>query len=532
MGRALVAVFFAAAFLQFAHPLADGDLWWHLATGRFVLEQGHLPDGDPFGYTVSAPFEARARMSVRANWLAQVVYQGLYLAGGFQALRLFNALLFVAVVAVVYQVLRLRGVETAPALLLVSPLSAFCWWYDELRPLGFSVLLTATSLGLIERAQVRGLGARGLLALVPLCALWANLHRGFPVVALVLTPYALAWLRERRWREVGVLAAAAAATLLNPSGLAPWRAAVEESFQGASSFAILELASPWEFARLESGGAGGTFLPLLVTIVLLSAALLIACRRELRVEHALLWLLLAVAGATAFRYTIYFAVGALVASAAAASRALGGAATARLAPAAPAAVVAVAVALAWAAPRPTWRAIDDRAVPVAAVDALLGHDLPGPLLNTFDHGGYLIWRAWPRHRVFLDARLLDYSVYDELGTAERTGLGPLLARRGINTVLYPTLDRRLRVRRAILDLLSRPDWALVHYDALATLFVRRSAAPGVAEVSRVGFADQLLGVIAHRSRGRAPDAGERAEAAAILRATGRDTEAQALLPAR
>ena len=43
----------------------------------------------------------------------------------------------------------------------------------------------------------------------------------------------------------------------------------------------------------------------------------------------------------------------------------------------------------------TREAIDDGAVPAAAVDAMLAHDLPGPLLNTFDHGGYLIWRTWP-----------------------------------------------------------------------------------------------------------------------------------------
>ncbi len=518
MARVLVAVFFAAACLQFAHPLADGDLWWHLATGRWIVEHGRLPDADPFSWTISPGYEERARMSVRANWLAQIVYHGLYVAGGFQALRLFNALLFTAALGLVHATLRRHGVKSAPALLLLAPLCAFCVWYDELRPLGFSVLFTAASLWLLERAALDGRGWRGLLPLVPLCAAWANLHRGFPVLALVLLPHALGLGWRRRWHEVGVIAAAGLATLLNPSGLAPWHAALEESLQGPGHFAILELASPLEFSRLAAGGAGGSFLPLLVVIAALTAALLAAGRAAVRPEHVLSWLLLAVAGATAFRYSIYFAVGALVAAAPAAAAVLARAPAAGLQRGAPFAALVAAVVLVLAAPRPALRPIHDEAVPARAVDALLALSPPGPLFNSFDHGGYLIWRAWPRYRVFADARLLDYSVFREMAQAGRDGLLPLLERRGINTVLHPTFDRDLRVRPPVLELLARPDWALLHWDAVATLFVRRAAAPALPEASAREFAQQLFGVLEHRARGRAPSAAERAEAEAIRRA--------------
>jgi len=34
-----------------------------------------------------------------------------------------------------------------------------------------------------------------------------------------------------------------------------------------------------------------------------------------------------------------------------------------------------------------------------------------PLFNTYEHGGYLIWRLWPQARVFIDGRALSESIF-------------------------------------------------------------------------------------------------------------------------
>jgi len=32
------------------------------------------------------------------------------------------------------------------------------------------------------------------------------------------------------------------------------------------------------------------------------------------------------------------------------------------------------------------------------------HHLPGPIFNSYDNGGYLLWRLYPRYRVYIDGR--------------------------------------------------------------------------------------------------------------------------------
>src|SRR5258708_8678159 len=34
-----------------ARPATDPDLWWHLRTGQWIMETGHIPHVDPFSFT-------------------------------------------------------------------------------------------------------------------------------------------------------------------------------------------------------------------------------------------------------------------------------------------------------------------------------------------------------------------------------------------------------------------------------------------------------------------------------------------------
>ena len=47
----LPAVAFVAAALQLALSPVDPDYWWHLSTGRWMLDHGRVPFTDPFSFT-------------------------------------------------------------------------------------------------------------------------------------------------------------------------------------------------------------------------------------------------------------------------------------------------------------------------------------------------------------------------------------------------------------------------------------------------------------------------------------------------
>jgi len=90
--------------------------------------------------------------------------------------------------------------------------------------------------------------------------------------------------------------------------------------------------------------------------------------------------------------------------------------------------------------------------PTGAV-ALL-RDAKGNLLNEYDWGGYLIWRA-PEHPVFIDGRLFPYlpDVFDDFQRVIEApaGYADILARHRIATVL-------LRPGRPLVRALAADGW--------------------------------------------------------------------------
>jgi hypothetical protein len=528
LSRAASIAFFVVVLFHFSHPLADGDLWWHLNTGRWIISHRALPQSDPFTYTVSPPFSGRARMFVRSNWLAEITYYAVYSLLGLNGLRGFNAVLFTLITFVVYRTMRLRCVGVWWSLLLTSPCAAMAWYYDELRPLGFSVLLVALFLHVVARAEERGKGrAREWpwAKLLLLAVVWANVHRGFPLIYLLLAPYVAVGLWHARWREAFGFVSVGAAALLNPSGIAPLISALSESFQGTGSFHILELARPWEFARLV--GEGSSYAALLALVVVGSLLVMGFDWHRLEPEHVLLFAAFLVAGLTAFRYSIYLTVVAAATCAPSAGRLFGGTRIAELWRAPALGVAGVMGALLFSSARPTTQAAYVAGLPLRAVSAIVQYQLAGPIFNPYDWGGYLSWVTWPRYRVFTDSRLLDYSVLEKIEDGERTSFAPLLAEYGINTVLFPPSDvQTARSRRIVRELMGNPAWKLVFFDPVATVFVRRSAAPDVPEASEQELGGYLLSIVSYRMRGRRPVPEDEFEAAAILRAMGREEQAR------
>ncbi len=46
--RLVILILFLAIFAMAARISVDSDTWWHLRAGQWILEQGRLPETDPF----------------------------------------------------------------------------------------------------------------------------------------------------------------------------------------------------------------------------------------------------------------------------------------------------------------------------------------------------------------------------------------------------------------------------------------------------------------------------------------------------
>jgi hypothetical protein len=130
------------------------------------------------------------------------------------------------------------------------------------------------------------------------------------------------------------------------------------------------------------------------------------------------------------------------------------------------------------------------ATPAGAADYLLANHAAGPLFNTYEQGGYLIWRLAPEQRVFIDGRALSDSVnrdyrqiLDNRGTDADRVTGPradLLNRYGVQVVVMNTLDYVSGALYPLALALANPessDWQLAYDDSQDLIFVRGPAQP-------------------------------------------------------
>jgi hypothetical protein len=157
--------------------------------------------------------------------------------------------------------------------------------------------------------------------------------------------------------------------------------------------------------------------------------------------------------------------------------------------------------------------------PPAAIDFLDGHASGDRIFNDDGLGGYLLWRTFPRRRVFIDGRLQVYpaSVYSEYQEVldDPRRFAPLAARYGITAaILYHPAPGRLELARAIA---SVPGWRIVYLDGGAVILRNEGRSPagmphlGAADQQVASVIDRLLAAlrppieaaIAHYQRGRA-----------------------------
>jgi hypothetical protein len=138
-------------------------------------------------------------------------------------------------------------------------------------------------------------------------------------------------------------------------------------------------------------------------------------------------------------------------------------------------------------------------IPSGAADYLLANHIRGPIFNTYEQGGYLIWRLWPQQRVFIDGRALNEAVYSDYhqilfndGYAADQVTGPraeLLERYGVQAVVMNALDYPSGALYPLAIALANPDfddWQLVYEDAQAVVFLRRPPPGTLVLANRFG----------------------------------------------
>ena len=292
-------------------------------------------------------------------------------------------------------------------------------------------------------------------------------------------------------RTLGIVAALCLiAPLLNPYGLRAIELPLTH-FQtmsaGFKSFFADRRAMEWADVR----GAHAAF----AVLALLGVAGLVANRRDAELTDLAWFLGFGVLAATSVRFAMLFAV-ATAPGAAANLRSIGERFDGLLrrdwqrpAAACGAAAALVAVGLLRPGAEPIGLSVKPGLYPEAALRFLDENHVPGPLLNDFEFGGYIIWRDFPERRVFIDTRgPVAYSP-----DFYRQALQMIVPEREESLRAWKELISAYEISAAMVrrDSIVRhfrasDDWVPVYWDEVGSVFVRRrDANAGVIE--RFGY---------------------------------------------
>jgi hypothetical protein len=498
--------------------LGDGDTGWHLRTGEWILAHGQVPHHDMFSYT--RPGQAWYAW----EWLWDVTFGFLHQHFGMPAVIAVSVLLLSLTSALLYRLV-LRKCGNPLLAIAITGLADACASIHWLaRPHLFTMLFSVIFLHIVDRVYVAGMEGqplerrfgipKPLWLLPPLMALWTNLHGGFVSGLLILGAYAgggllsmvLAPEVEERGRILARVkpfllcgAFCAIATLINPY------------FVALHTHIFKYLGDPYLYehiAEFQAYGFGQPSARYVETLMGLAGATICWNIYRRRFEYAVLlagWLhlglhtqrniaLFSIACAPMVAEALYAWLRQLETSRVAGWLKLAvrkveavGVETLQtdriprfhLVSAASIALLA-AILFAPHPPKSFQAAYDPKYYPVEAAK-VLERDGDDRIFASDLWGGYLIYRLYPKTKVFIDGRSDFYGA--EFGlkyldvVCAKYDWEANVARYGVETIVLPAdspLSTALKVN---------PRWHLVYDDKVAIIFRLANGRRRVQQVS-------------------------------------------------
>jgi hypothetical protein len=465
-------------FLMTLRPIADPDFWWHLRTGQLIIQTRAIPHMDPFSYTrIGAQW-------ITHEWLSESLIYVLFRLGGY-GLLIFT---FSIIITEAFLLAYLRcPPETRPyvagfALLLGAVATAPTW---GVRPQMISLFLTSLFLFLLDRYRRAG-KTKFLIPLPVIMLVWVNLHAGYFLGLALIGIYILGGLMDmlmagffkllpetvptiRSIVHLSItLGGCILVSLINPNGIL----IIIYPFQTLTSSSMQQFIQEWFSPDFHQ-----VIWQPLAWLILALIGIGMLSKKTISITNILLTLIFGYAALISMRNIPFFALAAIPVLA----EQVGSLVKISTAAYAPSRLFKLMVPILLGAillitclrfiqtvqEQPKTEAQN---FPKTAVDWLLENKPAGNLFNSYNWGGYLIWRTYPQARVYIDGRadvygdafIVNYlSIYNA-----KPGWEEKLNNQAVQTVLVES-DAPLAN-----DLRQSPAWHIAFTDKQSTIFVK------------------------------------------------------------
>jgi hypothetical protein len=405
-----LSIFIAVLFLGPRMLNTDGDLPRHLLMGKIVLETRSIPTKDIFSHVyLGQPLTPH-------EWLSGVIFYIFYSFLGLNGVVILAAILLATTFTLVYSNAAITSGVKLPTFFLTFWGAAVSSLHWIARPHLFSMLFLA--IFLISAEKVQRKESQNIWVFPVVMLIWGNLHGEFIAGFLVLAAYSAGWLwnyilhREVTSVDLGkrfglAMLFSFLATLINPVGLSTWKTVMSYLGNRYLMSHIIE-TNPPNFSQ-------NSFLVLLgllvFSIFLLSinkerlstaqgialagfSAMVLVSARNVHLYGVAAPLLLAATLKGTIDFPPLKHIENILSGVEAQIRGFFW----------PVATVLILGLLTISGFTGIENRFNPKTFPIEALNWLEEHPQSGKMFNSFDWGGYILWRLWPEQLPFIDSQ--------------------------------------------------------------------------------------------------------------------------------
>ncbi|MBI5573524.1 MAG: tetratricopeptide repeat protein [Elusimicrobia bacterium] len=500
-GKTIAYLFLGVLTLLFLLvKVQEFDVYLHLSSGKYILDNFKVPQLDPFSYT------AANRLYVDSHWLYQVILYIFYSSLSFLGLFLYQLLVVGAIFYVLFRVGQKSNFYiTTGCILLTLIISNYRFLY---RPEMFSYLFAVLFILILESLRVKRSNLIGITSVAPLPRndnilfllpilqiFWTNSHGFFIFGPIIIGCYFIGELIYKKQLAKPILLTGILSVLacfVNPYGYKlaayPFLLFTEIGSKASPYMKSVSELTPTLFAET------GTYNKLSYFLLILISAASFFFSRKFNFSRFFVYLVFLYVSWTTVRNTVFFAfVGSLITI-------INFTEIKELKIPASQTTLKIAeysylVFLTVFSVFVSYNVITNRyfrqertmqqfgigkidiLFPTGAIDFIKKNNIRGNIFNDAIIGGYFIWNCWPERKVFVDGKM---EIYGEKFLAEYKSVidnsdvywQKIADKYKIDYVLLHPLSPHSK--NLIKHLYKNKNWQLAYFDEAGLVFVKSS----------------------------------------------------------
>lgn len=499
-------VFLLCVFSVSTHKLEDDDVFWHLSTGKFITENGFIPDKDVFGLATQdaewIPFE----------WGSDLIFYNLYKVTGLNGIFIFTSILYCIFFLILFRLLKKFRVN--PVITTIHFFFLLIAFFDRLspRPHLFTYLSLAVLFYLLFTYKYinREKYLKRLYFLPVLFLFWGNLHLGVITGLLLFLIFVVSetvtffYPKKFGNKDTGVISkthlkklvmifiASTGVLLINPHGIRTYTYAYNHS-----KMKMLEQIAEW--LSPFNGQIESTFVLTIYKALLFAGIIVLLYSYKKRdLTFFLICSVFAVYSLQAIRFIVDYEIVIVPLLAVSLNYYLLDKQSSKLTVnlnkifKGNVTKVSLIVVLLYLSiqfqtdsfyitlqyNREAGLGVSNRYFPQGLYNFMIENKIKGTPYNNFDTGGYYKW-LFPDQKIFIDSRNINDEIFNEYYSILKMqpGFQNKLDKYGIDLVIFfePKLSRYPNIMKQQVTefLINNKDWALIYWDDLSMLFAKR-----------------------------------------------------------